>query len=102
MKKSYPVERHDKRVPMEVSVQIAGHPEMPGAEMTFTENVSRNGARVLTSRRWRQHDMLMLTSPSGFHSPGRVAYCERAQAHAGNYAIGVELLEPTGRWVVGK
>jgi hypothetical protein len=98
MAKSFTVQRNDKRIPMEVSVQIAGHSEVPGVEMTFTENVSPRGARVLTTRRWRQHDMLMLSSPSGYQSAGRVAYCERAAGES--YAIGVELLQPGPSWVV--
>jgi hypothetical protein len=53
---------------------------------------------VLTTRRWRQHDLLVLASPTGFQSPGRVAYCERGAGE--NFAIGVELLQPDPRWVV--
>lgn len=98
MAKNYSAPRIDPRVPMEVAVQISGHSETPGVEMTFTENVSARGARVLTSRRWRQHDMLMLASPTGFKSPGRVAYCEHGREES--FVIGVELLQPGGQWVV--
>lgn len=98
MAKNSSAPRIESRVPMEVSVQISGHSEIPGVEMTFTENVSSHGARVLTTRRWRQHDMLILASPTGFKSAGRVAYCERALGE--NFAIGVELLQPDMRWVV--
>lgn len=98
MAKNFAAPRYEPRLPMEVAVQISGHSEMPGVEMTFTQNVSSRGARVLTTRRWKQHDMLMVNSPTGFRSPGRVAYC--VGAGGGSFAIGVELLEPTGQWVV--
>lgn len=96
--KSFPTERYEKRVPMSVAVQIAGHSEVPGVEMTFTENVSSRGARVYTSRRWDRDDMLVVGMLRGnFRSPARVAYCER---QADNYIIGLEFLQPQGKWVV--
>ncbi len=98
MAKKFSSPRIEPRIPMEVQVQISGHSEMPGVEMTFTQNVSARGARVLTTRRWRQHDMLVVASPAGFRSPGRVAYCEHAPGES--FAIGVEFLQPTGDWVV--
>ncbi len=98
MAKNFSAPRYEPRIPMEVPIQISGHSEVPGVEMTFTQNVSSRGARVLTTRRWRQHDMLMISSPSGFRSPGRVAYCEGAPGES--FAIGVELLQPSGDWVI--
>ncbi|MGH9816638.1 MAG: PilZ domain-containing protein [Candidatus Acidiferrales bacterium] len=95
---NYSVPRVEKRVPMELGVQIAGHSETPGVEMTFTQNVSSRGARVLTARRWRTNDMLMLSSAAGdFRSPARVAYCHKSDS---GFAIGVEILEPGTTWVV--
>lgn len=83
---------------MELGIQIAGHSETPGIEMTFTQNVSSRGARVLTARKWRQNDMLLVATATGqFRSPGRVAYCQRADS---GFVIGVELLEPGPGWVV--
>jgi len=91
--------RAETRVAMEVPVFIDGHRRAPGAESTFTENVSVHGARVATVRHWEQDEKLNLTSRTGeFRSPARVAYC---QAMRGNgFAIGLEFLEPKGRWVV--
>jgi hypothetical protein len=98
-KAKYAVERGEARIPMEVAVQIAGHPEVPGLEMTFTENVSTRGARVITSRRWRPNDRLMLASlPGNFQSLARVAYCEPRRGEG--YAVGLEFLRPSGRWVI--
>ena len=97
--KTYSVERVEQRIPMEVAVQIAGHPNLPGVEITFTENVSSRGARVLTSRRWTQHDQLVLASMRcDFHAVARVAYCHPARDRG--FAVGLEFLRPSGRWVV--
>lgn len=96
---NYSVPRAEKRIPMEVGVRISGHVDLPGIETTFTENVSSRGARVATSRRWRQNDRLILATLTGsFHSIARVAYCESVPS--AGYAIGIEFLEPDGHWVI--
>jgi PilZ domain len=98
--KNFSVPRREKRIPMEIGVQISGHAAQPGTEATFTENVSMRGVRVLTARRWKTNDRLTITTPAGsFHSIARVAYCQSVP-EAG-FAIGLELLEPTGAWVLG-
>jgi hypothetical protein len=91
--------RAEKRIPMEIPVLIDGHRQTPGSESTFTENVSARGARVVSVRRWDQDERLMFASRTGeFRSSARVAYCQSLQGEG--FAIGVEFLEPKGRWVV--
>lgn len=91
--------RVERRVPMEIPVVLDGHAQMPGKESTFTENVSTRGARVLSTRRWEQGERLLFASRTGeFRSSARVAYCQPLQGVG--FAIGVEFLEPKGRWVV--
>ncbi len=78
---------------------LEGHRQLPGVEATFTENVSAKGARVVSTRRWDKDARLVLASRTGeFRSAARVAYCQ--PIHGEGYAIGVEFLEPHGRWVV--
>lgn len=99
MAKTYAVPRVEKRIPMEMSVQIQGHAETPGMETTFTQDVSSRGARVLTTRRWRQNDRLTISARTGdFQSTARVAYCHRASDEG--YAIGLEFMAASGNWVV--
>ncbi|MBZ5526451.1 MAG: PilZ domain-containing protein [Acidobacteriia bacterium] len=87
------------RIPMEVAVVLEGHAELPGAERTFTENVSARGARIVSVRRWAPNDRLTVLAPAGkFRSKARVAYCQSLRGEG--YAIGVEFLDPAGRWVV--
>jgi PilZ domain-containing protein len=91
--------RAEKRIPMEIPVLIDGHHRAPGSESTFTENVSARGARVVTVRHWEEGEKLTFASSTGeFRSPARVAYCQPLHGHG--FAIGVEFLEPKGRWVV--
>ena len=91
--------RVERRVPMEIPVLLDGHRRMPGTESTFTENVSARGARVVSTRRWELGERLTFVSRTGeFRSSARVAYCEPLQGDG--FAIGVEFLEPKGRWVV--
>jgi PilZ domain-containing protein len=91
--------RTERRIPMEIGVYLEGHREYPGAESTFTENVSARGARVVSFRRWKQNERLTFVSRTGeFRSSARVAYCQPMQGEG--FAVGVEFLEPKGRWVV--
>ena len=92
-------ERRETRIPMEVGVQITGHPALPGTETTFTENVSARGARVLSSRRWNTGDRLTIATLTGqFRAVARVAYCQLVPDTG--FAVGLEFLEPTPGWVV--
>jgi len=92
-------ERAEQRILMEIPVLIAGHRDVPGSESTFTQNVSARGARVISARYWEQGDSLKFASRTGeFRSSGRVAYCQALQGDG--FAIGVEFLNPKGRWVV--
>src|ERR1700751_6221886 len=96
---TFPFNRTERRVPMEIGVYLEGNRQVPGAESTFTENVSERGARVISVRRWEPNDRLTVPSPSGeFRSSARVAYCQPMQGDG--FAIGVEFLEPLGRWGV--
>jgi hypothetical protein len=91
--------RAEKRILMEIPVMIDGHRRVPGAESTFTENVSARGARVVSTRRWEQGEPLTFVSRTGeFRSSARVAYCQ--PLHGDGFAIGVEFIELKGRWVV--
>ncbi len=95
----YSFHRAERRIPLEIGVYLDGHRGFPGAESTFTENVSARGARVVSCRRWEKNERLTFISRTGeFRSSARVAYCQPLQGEG--FAVGVEFLEPKGRWVV--
>ena len=96
---NHAVPRRENRIPMEIPVVLDGHRQVPGVESTFTENVSAKGARVVSVRRWDKDAQLVLASRTGeFRSAARVAYCQPVRGDG--YVIGLEFLEPKGRWVV--
>ncbi len=99
MAKTYAVVRSEERIPMSVAVRIASAPDLPEVETTFTENVSASGARVVTVRCWRPNQIIWISSlPGNFRARARVAYCQPLRGIG--YAIGLEFLQPAGRWVV--
>lgn len=98
--KTFTAPRREARVPMEVGVQITGHPRLPGTEATFTENVSSKGARVISARRWKKDDYLTLSTLTGsFQTIARVAYCQFVPESG--FAVGLEFTEPSGTWMLG-
>lgn len=99
LKTKFVFHRAEGRILLEIPVLIDGHRDVPGRESTFTENVSARGARVISARYWEQGDSLKFASRTGeFRSSARVAYCQSLQGDG--FAIGVEFLNPKGRWVV--
>jgi len=96
--RTFDIERLEKRIPMTVAVHISAQRSETGVETTFTENVSSRGARVASIRRWRPNDTLKIESlPGDFQAVARVAYC---RPYREGFVIGLEFLEPSGRWVV--
>ena len=101
MDKTWAFERAETRIPMTIAVRL-GSEEMRLAETTFTRNVSARGTQVMTSRFWRTDARVRLASmPGDFSARGRVAYCEELPSDTKTFVIGVEFLEPSGKWVVG-
>jgi hypothetical protein len=83
---------------MTVAVHLTGIRSAPDVETTFTENVSSRGARVSSAHRWHPNERLKIESvPGNFTAVARVAYC---RTHREGFVIGLEFLEPVGRWVV--
>src|SRR5256885_5904386 len=95
----HPFHRTENRIPMEIGCHLEGNRQVPGAESTFTENVSSNGARVVSVRRWEPDDRLIFTARNGeFRSSARGAYCQTPPGDG--FAICVGVLHRKGRLVV--
>jgi hypothetical protein len=81
--------RIEKRATVKILVHIVPLESGFIAETTTTVNISRGGARILTSRRWRPGQKLVLTSLSGeFRRQGRVIHCNPLRD--GQFCIGLE------------
>jgi hypothetical protein len=81
--------RVEKRATVKVLVRIVPAENAFISETTTTVNLSRHGARVLTSRRWRPGKQLSLTFLSGeVQRQGRVIYCRPLTD--GQFCVGLE------------
>jgi hypothetical protein len=66
-------------------------------ELTLTDNISGRGARVVTKTLWSANDSLVIKSLEGdLQSEARVIYRQPVRENV--YAIGLELIAPTGKW----
>ena len=89
--------RTEERIARAVAVQLSTIDGSTPAEKAFTQNVSAGGARVVTKQRWKPEERLLLESlESDFQSQARVTYCQHLPRNV--YAIGLDLVSPTGEW----
>ena len=66
-------------------------------ELTFTENISSGGARVVTGNLWSANDALVIKSLEGdLQSEARVVYRQPVREKVD--AIGLQLIAPEGNW----
>ena len=69
--------RIEARIPTRVGLELSGPVETLTHEITFTENVSRHGARVVSKRRWSPNDSVLVKLPQEpFPSLARITYCQ--------------------------
>ena len=67
----------EARIPTKVGLEVFGPDEPLIYEITFTENVSRHGARVVTKRRWNPNDSVLVKLPQeALPSRARITYCQ--------------------------
>jgi hypothetical protein len=97
--KSRIVGRMEKRLPIAIVVRLVSAQEQPanGAEMTYTDNVSVHGARVVSTRAWKPGDAAQVTSlKDEITLSGKVVYCHKVQDH--RYLIGLNFLGRRVTW----
>jgi hypothetical protein len=70
--------RSGRRIPQILLAELSRPDESVSEEMTFTENVSLHGARVVTVQRWLPETRVLVTFlRNAVRSEARVAYCQR-------------------------
>jgi len=72
--------RMDKRLPIAMVVQLAQGQGQPikGSEVTYTDNISVNGARVVSTHAWQAGEIVQLTSLRDETTiRGKVIYCQK-------------------------
>ena len=89
--------RSEERPVAAVAVMLTSLELTSRAELTFTENISSGGARVVTGKPWSANDSLVIKSLEGnLQSEATVVYRQPVREKV--YAIGVKLIEPQGNW----
>jgi len=84
-----PEERTEARIPSRVGLELSGPDEPLIHEITFTENVSRHGARVVTKRRWNPNDSVLVKLPQeSLPSRARITYCQPLKGD--EFAMGLQ------------
>jgi hypothetical protein len=68
--------RLETRIQTRVGLELSGPDEPLNYEITFTENVSPHGARVLSKRRWSPNDGVLVKLPESPSCGARITYCQ--------------------------
>lgn len=85
--------RRESRTSTEVGVELSSLDEPPLRETAITENVSRHGARIVTTNHWRPHCRVLVRLPDGHErSHARIAYCHFLRGDA--FAVGLRFSPP--------
>jgi hypothetical protein len=91
-------QRIEARIPTRVGLELCGPDEPLIYETSFTENVSRHGARVVTKRRWRPNDSVLVKLPQEcLPSRARITYCQPLKG--GEFAMGLQFSLVVYSWL---
>jgi PilZ domain len=81
--------RMEARIPTRVGLELSGPDEPLIYEITFTENVSRHGARVVSKRCWSPNDSVLVKLPQeSLPSRARITYCQPLKGD--EFAMGLQ------------
>jgi hypothetical protein len=91
-------QRLEGRSATRVDLEIAGPNEPLIYEVTFTENVSRHGARVVAKRRWLPDEHVFVKLPDEcLPSRARITYCQPLKGD--RFALGLEFGLAVYDWI---
>jgi hypothetical protein len=90
--------RMEARIPTKVGLELSGPDEPLIYETTFTENVSRHGARVLAKRHWSPNDSVLVKLPQEcLPSRARITYCQPLKGD--QFAMGLQFSLVVYDWI---
>ena len=87
-------QRMEARIPTRVGLELSGPDEPLIYEITFTENVSRHGARVVTKRRGSPNDSVLVKLPESPSCRARITYCQHLKED--EFATGLQFSFSSG------
>jgi hypothetical protein len=93
--------RMEKRIPIAIVVRLTHAQDNPASEqeLTYTDNVSAHGARVVSSRPWQIGELAQVTSlKDEITISGKVAYCLMLPDN--RYFIGLNFQDRRVTWSV--
>jgi hypothetical protein len=91
-------QRLEARIATRVGLELRGPDEPLVYEITFTENVSRHGARVLSKRRWSPNDSVLVKLPQEcLHTLARITYCQPLKGD--EFAMGLQFSLVVYDWI---
>jgi len=89
----------EKRIPIAIVVRLTHAQDQPvnGAELTYTDNVSAHGARVVSNRPWQPGEVVQVTSlKDEITIRGKVVYCQKLPDD--RYLMGLNFQERQVSW----
>jgi PilZ domain len=90
--------RAETRTPTRVGLELSSPDEPLTYEITFTENVSPHGARVLTRKQWNPNDSILVKLPQESRpSRARITYCQPLRAD--EFATGLQFSFLVYDWI---
>ena len=93
--------RMEKRIPIAIVVRLTHAQDQPASEpeLTYTDNVSAHGARVVSGRPWQIGEVAQVTSlKDEITISGKVAYCLMLPDN--RYFIGLNFQDRRVTWSV--
>src|ERR1700745_3623541 len=92
-------QRMEARIPTRVGLELSGPDEPLIYEITFTE--SRHGACVVTKKRWRPNDSVLIKLPQEcLPSRARITYCQSLKGD--EFAMGLQFSLVVYDWIRDK
>ena len=91
--------RMEKRIPIAIVVRLTHAQDQPASkpELTYTDNVSAHGARVVSSRPWQIGEVAQVTSlKDEITIRGKVVYCQKLPDN--RYLIGLNFHDRRVTW----